>query len=131
MYELMVEDRFAAAQQAYTASHNFDGLDYDAIWKGNRAEDTPLLTVYRHFDSASVHKGLLGGLPETMWVIDYPLLERIYYALVAGFDVYGTLSHQLATRLYMDTLRLEGESLFLNFMPKSNVSQCSTSGTRE
>jgi hypothetical protein len=111
-------DRFAEAQQAYTASHNYGGLDYDAIWKGNRAEDTPLLTVYRHFDSASVHKGLLGGLPETMWVIDYPLLERIYYALVAGFDVYGTLSHQLATRLYMDTLRLEGESLFLNFMPR-------------
>lgn len=111
-------DRFFAAQQAYIASHNYNGLNYDAIWKGNRAEDTPLLTVYRHFDSASVHKGILGGLPQTLWVIDYPLLERIYYALVAGFDVYGTLSHQLATRLYMDTLRLEGESLFLNFMPQ-------------
>jgi len=56
-------------------------------------------------------------------VIDYPLLERIYYALVAGFDVYGTLSHQLATRLYMDTLRLEGESLFLNFMPQEQRKQ--------
>jgi len=37
-----------------------------------------------------------------MWVVDYPLLERIYYALVAGFDVYGTAGHQLALRLYMD-----------------------------
>ena len=116
-------DRFAAAQQAYYASHNYFGLNYDAIWKGNRPEDTPLLTIYRHFDSASVHKGILGGLPETMWVIDYPLLERIYYALVAGFDVYGTLSHQLATRLYMDTLRLEGESMFLNFMPQEQRRQ--------
>jgi len=35
-------------------------LGYDAIWKGNRASDAPLLTVYRHFDSASVHKGRWG-----------------------------------------------------------------------
>jgi hypothetical protein len=52
-----------------------------------------------------------------MWVIDYPLFERIYYALVAGFDVYGTMGHQLAIRLYMDTLRVEAESYFLEFMP--------------
>ncbi len=53
-----------------------------------------------------------------MWVMDYPQLERIYYALVAGFDVYGTLGHQLAVRLYMDGLREEGESYFLGFMPE-------------
>ena len=76
-----------------------------------------MLTVYRHFDSASVHKGVLGNLPKTLWVIDYPLLERIYYALVAGFDVYGTAGHQLAIRLYMDRLRVEGESYFLDFLP--------------
>jgi hypothetical protein len=52
-----------------------------------------------------------------MWVIDYPLFERIYYALVAGFDVYGTAGHQLALRHYMDALRVEGESYFLDFMP--------------
>jgi hypothetical protein len=50
-------------------------------------------------------------------VIDYPLLERIYYALVAGFDVYGTVGHQLVERLYMDRLRIEGESYFLDFLP--------------
>ena len=52
-----------------------------------------------------------------MWVLDYPLLERIYYALVAGFDVYGTVGHQLAIRLYMDELRIEAESYFLDFLP--------------
>ena len=109
--------RFFKARQEFYAAHYFDGLGYDAIWKGEKASDSPLLTVYRHFDSASVHKGVLGELPRTMWVIDYPLLERIYYALVAGFDVYGTLGHQLAVRLYMDTLRVEGESYFLQFMP--------------
>ena len=97
---------------------NYEGQGYDAIWKGNKASDSPILTVYRHFDSASVHKGVLGGLPRTMWVMDYPQLERIYYALVAGFDVYGTLGHQLAIRLYMDGLREEGESYFLGFMPE-------------
>ncbi|MEN6431305.1 MAG: fatty acid cis/trans isomerase [Smithella sp.] len=107
------------ARQDYYTTHNYAGLGYESLWKGNIASDAPLLTVYRHFDSASVHKGVLGNLPQTMWVVDYPLLERIYYALVAGFDVYGTAGHQLALRLYMDQLRVEGESYFLDFMPAS------------
>jgi hypothetical protein len=110
---------FYQARQDYYTSHNYAGLGMESIWKGNSASDTPVLTVYRHFDSASVHKGVLGNLPKTMWVIDYPLFERIYYSLVAGFDVYGTAGHQLAIRLYMDRLRVEGESYFLDFMPPS------------
>jgi len=108
---------FYQARQDYYMSHNYDGLGYESIWKGNKASDAPVLTVYRHFDNASVHKGVLGELPKTMWVIDYPLFERIYYALVAGFDVYGNMGHQLAVRLYMDGLRIEGESNFLDFLP--------------
>jgi len=108
---------FYKDRQDYYMSHYYKGLDYEAIWKGNNSSDTPLLTVYRHFDSASVHKGVLGELPKTMWVIDYPLFERIYYALVAGFDVYGNVGHQLSVRLYMDALRVEGESNFLDFLP--------------
>jgi hypothetical protein len=109
--------KFYRARQDYYMSHHYDGLGYDSIWKGDRASDTPVLTVYRHFDSASVHKGVLGTLPKTMWVVDYPLFERIYYALVAGFDVYGNMGHQLAVRLYMDRLRIEGESYFLDYLP--------------
>ena len=108
---------FYKARQDYYTSHHYAGLGYESLWKGNKAADAPLLTVYRHFDSASVHKGVIGNLPKTMWVVDYPLLERIYYALVAGFDVYGTVGHQLALRLYMDQLRVEGESYFLDFLP--------------
>ena len=108
---------FYRTRQDYYTALNYSGLGYDFIWKGNRAADTPLLTIYRHFDSASVHKGALGNLPKSLWVIDYPLLERIYYALVAGFNIYGTAGHQLAIRLYMDELRLEGESNFLSFLP--------------
>ncbi len=110
---------FYKIRQDYYMSHNYSGLGYDSIWKGSNASDAPVLTIYRHFDSASVHKGVLGNLPKTMWVIDYPLFERIYYALVAGFDVYGTAGHQLAIRLYMDGLRVEGESYFLDFLPQS------------
>ena len=111
---------FYRARQDLYATVNYAGLGYDSIWKGNRAADAPLLTIYRHFESASVHRGALGNLPKTLWVIDYPLLERIYYALVAGFDVYGTAGHQLVTRLYMDELRIEAESHFLNFLPPAS-----------
>jgi len=57
-------------------------------------------------------------MPQTAWVIDYTLLERIHYLLVAGFDVYGNFNHQLLTRLHMDFLRLEGEFNFIALLPK-------------
>ncbi|MCK0155459.1 fatty acid cis/trans isomerase [Alcanivorax sp. S6407] len=114
---LDAEQAYYRTRQDYYAANNYKGLGYDAIWKGSRAADAPLLTIYRHFDSASVHKGALGDLPKTLWVIDYPLFERIYYSLVAGFDIYGNAGHQLSDRLYMDALRVEGESYFLDFLP--------------
>jgi len=94
-----------------------NGWPMDAIWKGRLASDTPALTIYRHFDSGSVHKGTIGELPKTMWVIDYAQFERIYYALVVGFDVFGNVSHQTNVRRYMDFLRLEGEINFIAYMP--------------
>ncbi|MCK5915532.1 MAG: fatty acid cis/trans isomerase, partial [Deltaproteobacteria bacterium] len=103
-------------RQNFYMSHNYSGIGYNSIWRGNKAADAPLLTIYRHFDSGSVHRGALGDLPRTLWVMDYPLLERVYYALVAGFDVFGTVGHQLMIRRYMDTLRVEGESSLLDFL---------------
>ncbi|VAW44857.1 Fatty acid cis/trans isomerase [hydrothermal vent metagenome] len=90
-----------------------------SIWDGNGTNPNAALTIYRHFDSASVHFGLTGDYPETAWIIDYPLLERIHYLLVAGFNVYGNVGHQLNTRLYMDFLRMEGEDNFLAYLPIS------------
>ncbi len=87
------------------------------IWDGDGKNPNTALTVFRHFDSGSVAYGLVGDEPETTWVIDYPLLERIHYLLVAGFDVYGNLGHRLSTRIYMDFLRMEGEDYFLAFLP--------------
>jgi len=87
------------------------------IWDGDGSNPNAALTVFRHFDSGSVAYGLVGDNPETAWVIDYPLFERIHYLLVAGFNVYGNLVHQVNTRVYMDFLRMEGEDHFLIFLP--------------
>lgn len=95
-------------------------LDLDMIWDGDGNNRNAALTIFRHFDSSTVEQGLLGQPPKTMWVISYPLLERIHYLLVAGFDVYGNIGHQLDTRLYMDFLRMEGEFNFLAFLPKKD-----------
>jgi hypothetical protein len=91
----------------------------NALWYGNDVNPNAALTVFRNFDNAEVKKGLLGQPPKTSWVIGYSLLERIHYLLVAGYDVYGNLGHQLDTRLYMDFLRMEGESNFLMFLPEA------------
>ena len=96
-----------------------EGKGLRLIWNGDGTNPNAALTIFRNFDSAAVEFGLLGQMPETAWIIDYPLLERIHYLLVAGFDVYGNVGHQLNTRLFMDFLRMEGEDNFLMFLPKS------------
>ncbi|KZN50430.1 fatty acid cis/trans isomerase [Pseudoalteromonas luteoviolacea] len=95
-------------------------LDLNLIWQGDGHNPNAALTIFRHFNSATVVKGLVGQQPKTAWVLDYALFERIHYLLVAGFDVYGNIGHQLITRLYMDFLRLEGEQNFLNLLPQSH-----------
>ena len=88
-----------------------------SIWAGN---DNALLSVFRHYDSASVSKGLLGATPQTLWLIDYPLFERTYYQLVVNFDVFGNVSHQTQTRLYFDLIRNGAEMNFLRLMPAAS-----------
>lgn len=87
------------------------------LWDGDGHNGNAALTVFRHFDSASVVQGMVGQDPKTTWVLSYPLFERIHYLLVAGFDVYGNVGHQFATRAYMDFLRMESEFMFLALLP--------------
>jgi len=106
--------------KAITMNKAFPGgehLTTDQIWAGDGENPNAALTIFRHIDSATVVKGLVGRPPQTSWVIDYGLLERIHYLLAAGFDVYGNIGHQLNTRLYMDFLRIEGEFNFLALLP--------------
>ena len=103
-YEALRTQRYAEAP-APSWSH---------IWAGN---DNALLSIFRQHDSASVRKGLIGEVPQTLWWMDYPLLERTYYQLVVNFDVFGNVSHQAQTRLYFDLIRNGAEVNFLRLMP--------------
>jgi hypothetical protein len=118
--------KYAKSQQAYLkAKSDFmsevyaggKGVTLDLVWDGDGYNQNAALTVFRHFDTASIVKGLVGPTPKTAWLITYSILERIHYLLVAGFDVYGNLGHQMTTRLYMDFLRMEGEFNFLALLP--------------
>ena len=107
-------------RERYYAAADPDGLGPSLawIWDGEGSNPNALLTVFRHYDNATVLRGFQGGTPKTAWIIDYPIFERIYYDLVAGFDAFGNVSHQAATRLYMDHLRMQSENNFLAFLPR-------------
>ncbi|MBV1857787.1 MAG: fatty acid cis/trans isomerase [Nannocystaceae bacterium] len=110
-----MEAKRAEARRAFGSNRK---VTLETLWDGGATNPNAVLTVFRHFDSATVAKGMVGGMPKTAWVLGYPLLERIHYLLVAGFDVYGNVGHQLATRAYMDFLRMEAEFTFLVFLPE-------------
>ena len=113
-----LEKRYLKSKSSLLASMNKSDLpNVGQLWDGDGNNPNAALTVFRHFDNASVTQGFVGERPQTMLVIGYPLFERMHYLLVAGYDVYGNTGHQLATRLYMDFLRMEGELNFLAFLP--------------
>ncbi|MFC1773616.1 fatty acid cis/trans isomerase [Pseudomonadota bacterium] len=93
------------------------GPSLQDIWDGDGSNTNAALTVFRHFDNATVVKGFAGAIPKTLWVMDYPMLERTYYELVVNFNVFGSAAHQAETRLYFDLIRSGGENNFLHFMP--------------
>ncbi len=93
------------------------GYTLDDIWNGDGTNPNALLTVFRHFDNAVVTKGAVGDLSKTVFVLDYPLFERLVYNLVVNYDVFGNIGHQSLTRLYMDMIRMEAEEIFLDFLP--------------
>jgi hypothetical protein len=95
------------------------GYTLEDIWNGDGRNPNALLTVFRHFDTAVVTQGAAGDLPKTLFVLDYPIFERLVYNLVVNYDVFGNVSHQALTRLYMDMIRMEAEELFLSFLPPS------------
>ena len=97
--------------------YSTQGTSFAEIWRGNA---DAVLTIFRNFDSATVIRGLKGRSPKTLWVMDYPIFERIYYLLVANFDVFGSATHQVTTRLYFDLLRAESEVNFLRWLPKTS-----------
>lgn len=99
------------------SSANAKGVGLAMIWNGGGRDKNAALTVFRHFDNATVVTGFVGATPLTGWVVDYPIFERIHYLLVAGFNVFGSSEHQVATRRYMDYLRRDAENNLLRFMP--------------
>jgi len=117
--------RYMETKQSWfedVATHDIEhALNY--VWDGDGDNPNAALTVFRHFDSGSVAYGLVGTDPDSAWVIDYPLFERIHYLLVAGFNVFGNVVHQINTRIYMDFLRMEGEDHFLVFLPTDRRKQ--------
>ena len=120
---------FSRKQKAYLkakseyAEEYFAGegtVDLPIVWNGNGQNRNAVLSVFRGRDNATVVQGMVGDAPKTAWLLGYGTLERIYYLLVAGYDVFGSVGHQLNTRIYMDFLRMEGEAQFLALLPKAH-----------
>ena len=118
--------KYAIKQKKYLDAREgyYDQIDPDRVgpamdwvWNGDGDNRNALLTVFRNFDNANVRYGWVGQTPKTAWIMDFPIFERLYYALVADFDVFGNVTHQVSTRFYMDFLRMQSETLYLAFLP--------------
>ncbi|MET0287830.1 MAG: fatty acid cis/trans isomerase [Polyangiales bacterium] len=129
-YAKQQESFLKAKSSFFNSLYDTGSMEAAKIWNGD-GNDNAALTVLRHFDSATVVKGLVGGDPKTTWVLDYSLFERIHYLLVAGYDVFGNVGHQLQSRMYMDFLRMEGEFNYLTFLPRDRRKPLMQSWYRE
>ncbi len=119
LYKRLVDHReaYRKVRSQEQSKVRSEGYTLSDIWDGDKKNPNAVLTVFRHDDNAVVQMGAVGDLSKTVFVLDYPLFERLVYNLVVNFDVFGNVSHQLLTRIYMDMIRMEAEELFLMFLP--------------
>lgn len=96
------------------------GLGLGDIWDGGGNNPNAWLTVLRHDASTTVHHGQEGGLPQSIWVLSFANFERLYYNLVVNFKYWGNLRHKLGTWQSMSHERLDGEDLFISFLPPAS-----------
>jgi hypothetical protein len=94
------------------------GFGLSDLWNGELKDPNALLTIFRHGTNASVHRGLIGGRPPTLWVLNFSNFERIYYNLVADFEPWGSSAHKASTWNYMSRHRAEAEERFISFLPE-------------
>jgi len=105
------------------AANGKQGLSLNDLWKGDGDPNFPKgnpnawLSITRHEKSATVQFGPEGGYPQSIWVMSYSNFERLYYNLVAHFEVWESIAHKLATWRHMQYVRLEGEDLAISLMP--------------
>jgi hypothetical protein len=94
------------------------GWSLDAIWDGDGNNENAWLTVLRHQTNVSVLKGARGGMPRSLWLINYAGFERMYYDTVAGFAYWEGDPQKLETLLFFNFLRQSFEDNFLLLLPK-------------
>jgi len=117
LHYLKRHNDYLTLRQQHYVSQQPQGASLEDIWNGAGQNKNALLTVFRHHNSASVVSGLTGAVPQTLWLMDYPLLEQTYYQLVVNFDVFGNVAHQILTRLYFDLIRNGSEQNFVRLLP--------------
>lgn len=92
------------------------GLKATDIWNGG-GDSNAFITVLRHGANGAAVYGAVGS-PQSIIVFSYSLFERMYYDLVLNFRYWGSAVHKMTTWNYMNGLRIEGEDLFLSFLPE-------------
>jgi hypothetical protein len=97
------------------------GLSLKDVWTGgpNRS-DNALLTIFRHDESVSLHRGWIGGNPESITYLSYSNFERIFYALAVQFKFWGSVPHKLNSWSIMRKVREEAEALTISLLPEKN-----------
>ena len=111
-------DTYEAAYGVALAELRPKGFTIDAIWNGDGNNPNAWLTVLRHESNVSVMKGRQGGIPRTLWLMDYSGFERIYYDTVANFRYWSGDVPKLESLVFFNYLRQEFEDNFLLLLPE-------------
>lgn len=115
---LLGNDAYEGAYGAALKRLQPNGYSIDAVWNGDRENPNAWLTVLRHESNVSVMKGRQGGIPRTLWLMDYSGFERIYYDTVANFAYWSGDIPKLETLVFFNFLRQEFQDNFLLLLPR-------------
>lgn len=111
--------RFGKIKKAYNKKLKPQGLTTNDIWKGENGDDkNAIVTVLRHYWTASAHKGHWGGKSRSVLLLDFANFERYFYLCNVATEVSEAMLFQSRVVTYLFDTKKEAENIFLSLAPE-------------
>lgn len=112
--------RFAKIKKVYTKKLKPQGLTLDDLWTGENGQDkNAIVTVLRHYWTASAHKGHWGDTSRSVLLLDFANFERYFYLCNVATEVSEAMLFQSRVVTYLFDTKKEAENVFLSLVPEN------------
>lgn len=113
--------KYAKVKKVYAKKLHPKGLSLNDVWTGEegKKDENAIITVLRHFWTASAHKGHWGSDSRSLLLLDFANFERYFYLCNVATEVSEAMLFQSRVVTYLFDVKKEAENNLLSLVPNN------------